>query len=420
MKAFQTRSTSIWSSALLALACSTCLAVPLTPGSGAALVDQISFRGGPNSASAVFTLNISLASGVTGLSSGYVNVTDPQGNWLVQNLPVFPSSTFDSPSISTRLPLPTTDGNRLLTTDLHIDYSPDPVATFAGGPNSNFAIGSSLNAIGGVEADISGYRGNLIPSTVNFNPGGANSVVYQPRHPNVQAAQNQCAPMAVANSLQWLENETGINVPQDHVKGLKGDNSLVGKLDTAMNRNVVSRTSGSGLSYTNILNGKLDYVAGNNLSSSVTTKHQGIMGGADVTSSGVTSTAKGDTVTLDFILAELAHGEDVELIFVYPAGGAHMVDITGGGRILGVPWISYVSDNVQSDLDIDNPATPNVDETDTRGTNNVDFSFLVNNVLVNEPGKPVLSFVMSQSQIPEPAGLILLATTAALTLRRRT
>lgn len=420
MKAFQTRSTSIWSSALLALACSTCLAAPLSPGSGAARLEQISFVDGPDSASGLFTLNLSASIAATGFSSGYVNVADSSGNWLVQNLPVYPSSIYDHLSISTRLPLPTTNGTRISTTDLHIDYAPAPVTTFAGGPTDSYDIGQMTDATGGFGLSLSGYRGGLIPSTIAFNPNGANSVVYQPRHPNVQAAKNQCAPMAVANSLQWLENETGINVPQDHVKGLKGDNSLVGKLDTAMNRGVRSRIDGDGVDAEPILRGKLDYIAVNNLTGKVDTKHQGLLGGGDISSSGVTSTGKGAAVTIDFILSELAHGEDVEMGFLYPNGGGHFVDITGAGRILGVPWISYVSDHTQSHKDLDDPTTPNVDETDTRGTDKVDFSFLINGVLVNETGKPTMAFVVSQSTIPEPAGLILLATTAALTLRRRT
>lgn len=408
-------------SAVVALTASASLAAPLLPQSGAARIEQISFRDAPASAAALFTLNLSLAAAATGFSSGYVNVADPAGNWLVQNLPVYPSSTYDHPSISTRLPLPTTDGTPLATADFHIDFSPNPTPAFAGGQPSTFTLGTTLDAIGGFGAPdglLTGYRGNLIPSTVTFNPNGLNSVVYQPRHPNVQAAQNQCAPMAVANSLQWLENEYGINVPHDHVKGLKGDNSLVGKLDTAMNRDVTSRTQGTSVAAEPILRGKLDYVANNNLASSVVTKHQGLLGGANYTSSNVTSTGNGNTVTFDFILSELAAGANVELGFIYPAGGGHFVDITGAGRILGIPFLTYVSDHTQSDLDLDDPNTP-ADETDTRGTDKVDFSFLVNGVLVNEPGKPVLAFVISQS-IPEPAGLLLLASIAPLALRRRT
>ncbi|MGC9330023.1 MAG: hypothetical protein ACP5I1_20475, partial [Candidatus Hinthialibacter sp.] len=55
---------------------------------------------------------------------------------------------------------------------------------------------------------------------------------------NVEAAKNQCFPMSIANSLQYLEKVFGINVPHDHIMGLKGDDSLVGQLDSYANRSV--------------------------------------------------------------------------------------------------------------------------------------------------------------------------------------
>lgn len=398
------------------LACSSAQAVQVLPIHNAVTIEQVDFRGGSNASVAEMTLNLSALSLVGG-SVGYVNVADASGNWVVQNLPIKPDPGYDHPSITTQFGLNIPDGIDVTNGNFNIDYSPAPTLGFGGPGIDNFGIGFTTKAIGGFMGGLVGYLGSVAPSTVVFNPTGANSVVYQPRHPNVQAAHNQCAPMAVANSLQWLENEFGTPVPHNHVKGIKGDNSLVGKLDSAMDRAVTSRTNGSPIGAAPILEGKLEYVANNGLAGKVDTKHQGMLGGGDVSHHGQTSTAHGAAIDIDWIISELAAGENVEMGYL-GANGGHFVDITGAGRILGIPWITYVSDHDQSDADVDNPGTPLVDETDTRGTGKVDFSFLNGNVMLNEAGQPSMAFVVSQSPIPEPA-MLSLAVLGLLVRRRR-
>src|SRR3989344_77121 len=78
----------------------------------------------------------------------------------------------------------------------------------------------------------------------------------QPNQVNLKAAQNQCVPMSVANSLQYLENSYGLQIPNNHAAGLKGDNTLVGQLDTEMNRTVTNRRTGSGVWFQPMLDGK--------------------------------------------------------------------------------------------------------------------------------------------------------------------
>jgi hypothetical protein len=367
--------------------------VTLLPTDNSAIVDQVDFRAAPDSSLGQLTIDIANANAAAGLSSGYINVADSSGNWLVRNLPIFGSATFDSPTITANFNLDVPDGTALSSKNLCIDYSSTPTTSFGGGSTALFSVGQATLAQGGFGGSLSGYLGTNNPSQIQFNTGELISGVYQKNHPNQQAANNQCAPMAVANSLTWLKNEKGLPVPDPNNIGLKGDNSLVGKLDSAMKRGVRTRTDGDPVAAASILDGKLTYVGDANLGDKVITKHQGMLGGADVKgANGLLSHARGTAISIDWIISELEHGEDVEMGFVYPGGGGHFVDITGAGYILGVPWITYVSDHSQTDKD----------PTDTSGTGMVDFSFLKGNTLVMEPGTPSMAFVISQS-IPEPS-----------------
>lgn len=361
-------------------------------------IDQVDFRGASNSTIGEVTIDIGSANAAAGLSSGFVNVADSTGAWLVRNLPIFDGGIYDHPSITTNLDFGTSDGFDVTAVNLVVDYASAPVTSFAGGPAATYSVGDTGYAVGGVGATTAvGFV--PAPTVVDLNFFGTKllEVVYQKGHKNVQAAQNQCAPMSVANSLQYLEDTTSLLVADEHKVGLKGDDSLVGKLDAAMNRAVTSRAVGSPVSIGDILNGKLKYVGDSNLGANVSTKHQGVLGGGDVTANGVTSKGKGAAINVDFIISELKEGEDVEFVYLW-AGGGHAVDITGAGYILGVPFITYVSDHLQSD----------VDGTDTKGTDKVDFSFIVDGKLVNEKATPTGAFLMSQSTIPEPGALAIL------------
>ena len=191
------------------------------------------------------------------------------------------------------------------------------------------------------------------PSAVVFKDLPANDAFIQSDHPNEEAANNQCAPMAVANSLQFLKNTQSLALPHAHKMGLKGDDSLVGKLDETYQRPVTSRRVGGGVG--DLLTGKLTYLANNNLAGRVSTRHWGSTGvngsnNASVTSGGVTatSTGKGASVKLDEVLQALKEGDDCEIGVLWGAGGGHVMDIVGMGQTAGQPWIVHASDVDQS------------------------------------------------------------------------
>jgi hypothetical protein len=168
-------------------------------------------------------------------------------------------------------------------------------------------------------------------------------------HPSVEQGVNQCAPAAVANSLQWLEDQYGIAVPHAHVPGINGNppHSLVGQLDRAMNR-----SPNQGVSAEQAITGKLRYIGDNNLGDDLIVKHYGdnfLPGNRTV--AGVTSVDQTNDppklTLIEWIQREVQAGEDVELAIFYPGGGGHMVDVTAAGTTLGVPWIAWVHDAKQ-------------------------------------------------------------------------
>jgi hypothetical protein len=181
-----------------------------------------------------------------------------------------------------------------------------------------------------------------------------------------------------------------------------------------------TRRCGPALGGASILRGKLTYLANNNLGNAVVVKHQANgqgVGGGDFMAAGLTSHGNGATPTASFITSEVCAGEDVELGFTYPRGGGHFVELTGAGSILGVPWITYLSDHDQTN--------------DASGTTKIDFSFLRDTDadgllnLVNEGGVPNAQIVLTesliaQSNVPEfPAAASLLPIGVVLLLAMR-
>lgn len=394
-------------------------AQPINPS--AVTIDQIDFRDGPNSVVGEITIDYALAGG-----SGFVNVLNPavpsDSGWLVRNLPVFaPSTGYDHSSITTHMDLTQfagTNGVDVTSASLTVDYSPSPSATRSqveshGASPQTFPVGSVLNAMGGTGPGGGRVGYQAPPSLINVSFSVAGLPVdlkLQRKHPNVQTAANQCAPAAVANSLQFLENTTLLKVPHDNVKGFKGDNTLVGQLDTKMDRPVgTDRKDFDHSDGVWPMDGKLAYIAMNGLARFLKIKHRvggfannaltPLNGGADYTSMGVTSQGAGASFDIDWILMELMDGEDVEMDLHFlddPATpeneeGRHYVEVAGGGRILGMPFLLHLSDSVQSDKD---PA-------DTLGTNHVDFDWITNATGFAHNSNATIDQIISQSFLAE-------------------
>ena len=126
-------------------------------------------------------------------------------------------------------------------------------------------------------------------------------------------------------------------------------------------------------------------------------------------------------------IAEIRHGEDVEVRIGWDGGGGHMIDIIGAGEILGVPWISWVHDAKQG---FNNNGTPGDTSDDTTRINGgvdwfdggVGWSPIVNNRNVAYIGGEFLSgtidFAASES-VPEPGTKALLTLGVLVLVARR-
>ncbi len=377
------------------------ITAPVLDGQGVSL-HQVSYNWDtspdPNSAVGEIEVDNATLAASTGQSSGFINVGITSLGWVVQNLPVIAGDP--DPNIVTKFELPTSDGTPISTLQADVEYSVAPVSTFSFGAGTTYNVDSTTyNGSGKGATPASGPQSPPLPSTVVFGGGPAFTICYQGAHSNVQAADNQCGPASVANSLDWLRTTQGLPVPDPNVQGLRDNASLVGKLDLAMNRGdaTTTRRSGPGVRDNAFLTGKLTYLANNNLGNRVVVNHQARndegVGGTDFTAAGLTSHGNGAAPTAAFIQQEVCAGEDVELGFIYANGSGHWVDLTGAGSILGVPWITYKSDHNQA--------------SDTLGTTKTDFSFLINTDtdtllnLVNEGSKPNAQIVVSESLTPQ-------------------
>ncbi len=340
-----------------------CTASPMHPGVEIFQVDYMFIAvDGPDSRTGRMEINMDLFMAAESPAlEGYLNVQTDIG-WVVQNL--WLDLTDGIPFISTYFQIGTTAGDDISTLSAYVSLSSTPILTATDGARAPYLVLPwTWNAEGA--GDLSTI---IIPDPPPvdfyiFNPAGEHSVLSQPNTSNVQTATNQCFPMSIANSLQYLEDRFGLPVPHDHKKGLKGDNSLVGQLDQESNRNAPSRTSGSGVWFQPMVNGKFKYLKDNNLDGKIVHRHQGAgYGGAgneippgDYSSNGITSKDEsvGGKVTYDWICDQIAKGEDVEIVFTYdnasgnPTGG-HAVRVFECGKTFGVPWIGYVHDGNQT------------------------------------------------------------------------
>ena len=287
-------------------------------------------------------------------SSGYINVRTAEG-WVVQNMPVDTASPHQSLGVNFDLGQ-AAFGEPLMYLYAYVEFTVGPLTTFPMGDPVEFEMGEKIefDAEGGGEEDANdpGPPPEPYPDSIIYPSKQTYSCV-QPGHTNVEAAQDQCVPMAVANSLDYLKNRYGLPIPDPHVMGLKGDNSLVGKLGQLMNRAVTDRRNGSGVWMVPMMQGKLSYLSNPVLAGKVSIKHQGRGYGpgfpaGNYTHAGQTSVDHGPTVTAAWLVKEICDGEDVEIIYQHSRGG-HAVMLVEAGYTNGVPYIKYAHDRTQSD-----------------------------------------------------------------------
>lgn len=294
---------------------------------------------------------------------GYLNVYIDEG-WVVQNQLV--DNVENMKQLSIYFDLGVKNGEDVQQMSAYVQFLSEPTLEFKDGPRDEYNVVA-------VEYNAQGL-GPMSPAVpveidlIEFDPSGYTYDFTKPNleeNENVQCAKNQCAPMGVANSLQYLENRHSsfFNVPHDHEIGLYGDDTLVGQLDEYMGRAASSRTNGPGVMADEMLEGKFEYLADNGLRTALIHRHQGHgyfdMPSGDFTHSGITSYDESvdGKVTFDWIEEQVRNCEDVEVGIKWGSGGGHVVRIYGCGKTLGQPYLRYKHDRLQTHNDL----------TDTQG-----------------------------------------------------
>ena len=345
----------------------TSSACPAPPPPGIA-IGQVEFAFDsalvPFSAWGRMELQVDTLSAATGLPSGFVNLFTDLG-WVVQN--VWFDSADGVDELATYFQIAPADGTPVTQLSAHVLVTPDPQPIVTDGDRSLFQVSPVLfNAEGIGDQSTTSPGSPVPPGAVPFDPTDSTYARTQPNQVNVQAAKNQCFPMSIANSLQYLEDRYGLPVPQPHVPGLKGDSTLVGHLDEAADRFAPARDSGRGVWFSDMVSGKFKYLRENGLDRRLVHRYQGLGWGPPAAQMpGGTFSAHGSSardesvnsrVTWEWICDQIQNGEDVEVVFSYDSAG---VTITGGhavrvfacGKTLGVPWVRFLHGRLQTNRD---------------------------------------------------------------------
>jgi hypothetical protein len=284
------------------------------------------------------------------IDQGFLNVYTDAG-WIVRN--EFINRVNGLKYLSMYFDLGVPPGNEIQWLSAYVEFTSGPYVVFQDGPRSEYEMQDKIYAAIGV-GDIWQIPLHLVDENP-FIPGGETYSFTKPSlnsNENIQTAMCQCFPMAIANSLQYLENQypTLFNVPHDHIIGLKGDDSLVGQLDTYCDRYAPSRMIGDGVWFRPMMEGKFDYLADNGLSDKLIHKHQGYgydlpLPPGDFTHADITSKDESvdGKVTFDWLETQLRNCADVEV-----TKNGHTVRVFGCGKTLEKPYIRYLHDSVQT------------------------------------------------------------------------
>jgi len=288
-----------------------------------------------------------------GMNKGFLNMYTDTG-WVVQNQ--FINKVPGHHRLSIDFNLGNKIGVDITQLSAFVQFTNKPLEFFEDGPREDFSVGNSIFDAEGILDSWSTQSPTPMPF-LDFDLQSPTFNYTKPLLPgeNVEAAVMQCWPMAVANSLQYLENHyMNIIIPHDHVMGIDGDDSLVGQMDLYCGRNVVNRSAGNGSNNEKIMKGKFEYLNDIGMGDRITHKHQGWMGEippGDFTWDGLTSydESVNGNVSFNWLYRQLKNCSDIEIVYRRDSGGGHVVRVIGCGRTFGQPWIRYIHDGKQRD-----------------------------------------------------------------------
>jgi hypothetical protein len=329
-----------------------------------------------------------------GVESGFVSVRTAKG-WVVHNLPVQSHPEMEWPEIVKRQGLPAPrvvhpvrahfdvgTTRALASTSMAVVFTRQPLGSAKvlkqaeGVPLGKFKVVTTpVTLPGGVAAPPpDGIPPQPPPPPPILAPEPIEPVlgvqgwqsVTLPNDDNVNSAFNQCVPVAIANGLAYLRGTFGLAVPEPHVPGVGGGESLVGTLDALSARVTAGPCSGSpvfdcfdGNGQNGFINGLYGYLDTRGLENSVTLRHQGIdqdyPSACGFGGDGPVSTSDGPEVTVDWVKERVDAGNAVLLAFdrlqQTPQGevktSGHMIRIYGYSVIQGQTYFMELDDQQQ-------------------------------------------------------------------------
>ncbi|MFN0131862.1 MAG: proprotein convertase P-domain-containing protein [Phycisphaerales bacterium] len=388
-----------------------------------------------------------LAAAFGGQQGGFINMaylpggvqSPSQAVWLVHNLPVFGpaleplvpgASTYTGSSITTQFNLSPLPGAVVglplgIAQNVAIYYSPGPQETTAwvsqpGAIAQNWNVQRLEKGLGGTgrNGDV---KGLLPPPPVGPVPAGppANLLFLfanRPDHHNQQAANNQCAPMAISNAFRWMNLNAGLPILHPHDIGLEGttpnftsDGSLVSTVGSLMKRARTNRATGRGIwpiqgamayltrhdmghvvSISHRIGGKADTISGDPYAIA----EVAMAGGTDYMSpdTGMISKGEGAAYSTTWLRDRLNDGSGLALDW---GPAQHYVAIVGAGFLNRRAFVIHVSDYAQT----------NVDAADNKGCDRFDFDYVdeptAKLLQTNRPVDQILAFkVVSGQNLP--------------------
>jgi hypothetical protein len=285
---------------------------------------------------------------------GFINVATTEG-WVVQNLPVDPSSGYPGLSVSFNL------GSSSSVLNANVDFGPTPIDNFMGVPGANnYVLAAEPIARNGegMEDPVIAVEAPPAPSPAALFGGLGFDYVWQPNHEMLEEAVNQCAPGSIARSLTYLKNRYGVPVPDPNNPGTGAANtpdSLVAALDKTWVKPdgtpAGGRAANASSTYPQVLNGSLNYIAAKNLKLGVEhhridkTYTTPLEAGPFQSTDGGASHDATNNPTLPWLLDQLEFGSAVGLGYARH----HMTNIRGGGVILGRYFVILQDDAKQGE-----------------------------------------------------------------------
>lgn len=256
----------------------TAAATTVALSENALSIRQLDFvEGGGLSAWGALTIDPTVAAREAGVAAGFVSVRTGLG-WVVHNLPLQSRPADDWPDRVRRRALPSPGFVPLVTTHFNLGStraieSLELVAVFSSEPlNRRQALqqwgAARLSPFDVTQVKHTEPSGIAAPPPDGLPPGpppappvlapepiepelGVQNwyTVSQPAQDNVNSAFNQCAPVAYANALAYLDSTFGLEVPHPNIRGLAGGPGLVGVLDVMSARSSTDECNGNATGY---------------------------------------------------------------------------------------------------------------------------------------------------------------------------